>query len=232
MQQASEELPSGLMSVFLGRTSELNQAMLAARKWCKFQIKIPEPIECEISNYLYHGCKVIGGNKEALDFIEQNYKEFNIKRIKRLPVTGAFHTNLMSSACENVKKILDEKVTIKRPLIKVFFNYNGESTFNEEKIKNLLVKQIKSPVKWEQILNSMLTLKNLPLTEEKRNELRENKQKREDAESEGEKPIKINIQPNDRIYPLIYECGPASQSGPILKEINKKAFSCYQHIGV
>ena len=94
MQEASEQVPSGLMSVFLGRQSRLNLAMLAARKWCQDKLRMDGQVECEIANFLNAGCKVIGGNKEALDFIALNYKEFQINKVKRLPVRYRNNTKL------------------------------------------------------------------------------------------------------------------------------------------
>lgn len=82
MQQATEQIPSGLMTAFIGRQSKLPLALLASRKWCKEKLKLEEPIACSIANYLNAQCKVIGGNKEALEFIEMNYKEFDIKKVQ------------------------------------------------------------------------------------------------------------------------------------------------------
>jgi hypothetical protein len=65
MQKQSEVVSSGLMSVFIGHDSELKKAMLAARTWCEEKLKLPPPICCSVSSYLYPDCKVIGGNTEV-----------------------------------------------------------------------------------------------------------------------------------------------------------------------
>lgn len=216
MQTASEQTPSGMMSVFLSKKSELNLAMLGARKWCH-KIGVNEPVVCEVANYLFSGCKVIGGNKEALEFIEINQKEFHLSRVKRLPVSGAFHTKLMRSAGEPVSSVL-KGVQIKRPVIKFYSNYDSQLCESPERIKTNLIKQIYSPVKWEQILNSFYYDENLP----------------EEQES-SEKSTELSNTPGqskDRVYPEMYECGPASQTGPLLKYINKKAFQFYKHVDV
>lgn len=64
MQTASDEVPSGLMTVFLSRESNLNQAMLYAREYCKQKLDMKDPV-CSIANYLFVETKVIGGNMEA-----------------------------------------------------------------------------------------------------------------------------------------------------------------------
>ena len=227
MQTASEAVQSGLMTVFIGRQSKLNLAMLAARKWCTEKLKLNEPIECEIANHLNGQCKVIGGNKEALDFIELNMKEFNIAKIKRLPVSGAFHTSLMRPAEDAVRYVLKE-VCIKKPLIRVHFNFDSKPHYFPDKIKYLLAKQISNPVKWEQTLNEMYYNVNLPIDDELASM---GPADVEINEADGSKSKKI-LQTQDRTYPDIYECGPARHTGPILKTINHKAFQYYKYIGV
>ncbi len=215
MQRASEQTPSGLMTAILNRKSNLNLAMLAARKWCIEKLNLNEPIECQIANYLSAQVRVIGGNKQALDFIETNYKEFDIVKLKRLPVSGAFHTKLMKPAEEDLKHVLKD-VYIKKPLIQFYSNYDSELVTNPEKIRKNLIKQVSNPVRWEQILNRFYYDENLPTLED------------ENINSDQQKSTPK--QSNNRMYPDIFECGPGSQTGPILKIINKKAFQFYKHI--
>lgn len=64
MQKASDEQPSGLMTIFLSHESKLNQAMKTARLYCKQRLAINNPV-CDIANYLYSDAKVIGGHQEV-----------------------------------------------------------------------------------------------------------------------------------------------------------------------
>ncbi|XP_050395824.1 malonyl-CoA-acyl carrier protein transacylase, mitochondrial [Patella vulgata] len=153
MQRASEIIPSGMMTVFVGHNSKLNFAMLAAREYCSQKLHIREPVCC-IANYLYSDCKVIAGNEEALQFIEDNKQDFNIKRTKRLPVSGAFHTQLMESACEPVVRAL-KNVEIKKPLFRVHSNVTTKRYHTDSEVVKLLRQQIIKPVKWEQILHTL-----------------------------------------------------------------------------
>lgn len=61
MQRASEEVPSGMMTVFFRSDAKIPYACHAARLYCSKELQLPEPV-CEVSNYLYPGCKVISGN--------------------------------------------------------------------------------------------------------------------------------------------------------------------------
>ena len=81
-------------------------------------------------------------------------KEFRLKRLKRIPVSGAFHSNLMRPAVAPVKKFL-KKMEINDPLIQVLSNVDGKPYKNANHIRAQLPKQIYKPVRWEQILHCL-----------------------------------------------------------------------------
>jgi [acyl-carrier-protein] S-malonyltransferase len=64
MQSASNEVNSGMMSVFVGRDTKLTLAMEAAREWCNKYMKIDVPC-VQIANHMYAECKVLAGHKEV-----------------------------------------------------------------------------------------------------------------------------------------------------------------------
>ena len=227
MQKASEAVPSGLASVFITSESKLKLAMVAARRWCTQKLKLTVPVKVEVANYLYSQCRVIGGNREALDFIELNRDEFKLKRVKRLAVSGAFHTSLMSSAEEPVYKAV-QNTRFSPPLIRFYSNYDAQLASTPTKIRLNLVRQISKPVKWEQTLNLFFYDENLSTSLEETNI----EEKPSEEENREEKKVNKKSQSPNRFYPDIYECGPASQSGPIIKVINRKAYEFYKHIEV
>ncbi|XP_019533453.3 probable malonyl-CoA-acyl carrier protein transacylase, mitochondrial [Aedes albopictus] len=152
MQWASEQTKSGMATVLFSPDARLGEACKDAVNWC-IQRGMENP-ECRIANYLYPSCKVIAGNTEALKFLEANTKKYGIKRIKRLPVSGAFHTELMASAVEPFSKAL-KKIKIEDPIISVHSNVDGKRYRNPGHILNQLPKQIVRPVKWEQTLHNL-----------------------------------------------------------------------------
>lgn len=70
---------------------------------------------------------------QALDFIEHNKNDFGIRRTKRLPVSGAFHTDLMKPAVHLFKEALKD-VTVERPRVPVFSNHDNQGPESIEKI--------------------------------------------------------------------------------------------------
>ncbi|XP_055628698.1 probable malonyl-CoA-acyl carrier protein transacylase, mitochondrial [Toxorhynchites rutilus septentrionalis] len=157
MQVACQHHKSGMATLMYGPDARIGEACKDAIDWC-IQRGTESP-ECKISNYLYPSCKVIGGSEEALKFLDVNMKKYGIKRIKRLPVIGAFHTELMESAVEPFAKAL-KKIKIEDPIISVHSNVDGKRYRNASHVLNQLPKQIVRPVKWEQTLHNLYERRN------------------------------------------------------------------------
>jgi [acyl-carrier-protein] S-malonyltransferase len=150
MQIASEKTPSGMATVFYGPDSQLGKACERAIEWC-LERGVEDP-ECKIANYIFPHCKVVAGNVEALDFLEKNKEQFRLRKVRRLPVNGAFHTKIMESAVEPFRRAL-KKIEVKDPNISVHSCVDGKPYKNAEHIIKQLPKQIIKPVKWEQLLH-------------------------------------------------------------------------------
>lgn len=150
MQEAADRVEGGMATVLYGADSRLGDACRAAVDWC-IEKGIEQP-ECKIVNYLYPHCKVVAGNAEALRYLEANAKQFRLRRLKRLSVSGAFHTSLMQSAVEPVERAL-RKIPIVDPAICVHSNVDGRRYRNADHILSQLPRQLVKPVKWEQTLH-------------------------------------------------------------------------------
>ena len=87
-------------------------------------------------------------------FIESNKNDFGIRKIKRLPVSGAFHTPLMEDAVQPFREEL-AMVKLNPPRISVYSNFSGEEYRDVSSISNYLPKQIVKAVHWEQIMQRM-----------------------------------------------------------------------------
>lgn len=106
----------------------------------------------------FSGCYVIQyhevlGFFQALDFIEGNAADFGIRRIVRLPVSGAFHTDLMKDAKEPLMKAL-KRVNLQQPVVSVHSNLTSKRyKRNLKEMIKTLGKQVHEPVMWEQTMH-------------------------------------------------------------------------------
>ncbi|CAG7835371.1 unnamed protein product, partial [Allacma fusca] len=153
MELAGEMVQSGMSLVIYGADSQLGPAMKYAEEWCKRQYRIENPV-CSVAHYLFPHCKIIAGNVQALEFIEMNYKDFKLRKIKRLPARAAYHTELMQPAAEPLRHYLNN-VTLNPSRISIYSNATGFNYFNEKQIRTNIVKQVYMPIKWEQILHAI-----------------------------------------------------------------------------
>lgn len=150
MQKASEVTPSGMMTVFCFWGTKLKLAIQAAKEYCKTKHHIEDPI-CVVANYLFPEAKVLAGHEEALDFIAKNYQDFGIRRVKRIPVSGAFHSMLMESARKPVNDAL-KTIEMNEPSITLYSDVTSSAVRNNYNLNRNIVNQIIKPVKWEQIM--------------------------------------------------------------------------------
>jgi len=78
MEAAAEMAPQGMVTVFVGADSKLGFGCEVAREWCRRHHGIEDPI-CQVANHLYCGAKVVGGHDAALEFLDNNKQDFNIR---------------------------------------------------------------------------------------------------------------------------------------------------------
>ncbi len=108
-----------------------------------------------IANYNCPGQLVISGEVDAVqDVISLASAEIGARRCRPLPVSGAFHSPLMSSAQEKFQAVLNS-VAFHSPQIDVVMNVTGETVADLDSIKQLLFQQITKPVQWEKTLNTI-----------------------------------------------------------------------------
>ena len=110
---------------------------------------------CEIANDNAEGQVIVSGNKERVESLQSILKDRKIKSIP-LKVSAPFHCSLMKPA-ENIMKDKIAKTKFINPLFKIINNVTATPENNSEKIKELLVKQISSTVKWRDSIINMST---------------------------------------------------------------------------
>ena len=111
--------------------------------------------QCVVAvNYNSPGQVVIAGHAEAVDRAMQACKDRGAKRAMPLAVSAPFHTPLMRPAGEQLGLEL-AKISINSPNVPVVHNVHAQFEAEPEKIKQLLVDQISSPVQWTQCVQQM-----------------------------------------------------------------------------
>ncbi|NWJ01448.1 FABD protein, partial [Crypturellus undulatus] len=152
MQEAAEAVPSGMLSVIGRPAANYKLACAEARQHCE-ALGVPDPV-CQVSTYLFPDGRVIAGHLQALEYLQANARKYHFTRTKMLPVSGAFHTRLMEPAVEPLAEVLRD-MDIQKPLICVYSNVDSKKYMHAEHIRKLLVKQVVSPVMWEQTMHSV-----------------------------------------------------------------------------
>lgn len=107
------------------------------------------------ANYNCPGQIVISGSVEAVDAACVKLKEAGAKRALRLAVGGAFHSPLMEPARLELAQAI-EKTNIKAPVCPIYQNVDAKPHVNPDEIKDNLLKQLTSPVRWTQSVRNMI----------------------------------------------------------------------------
>ena len=105
---------------------------------------------CEIANDNANGQVIVSGEKESVKIFQNYLKDKKIKSIP-LKVSATFHCSLMKPAAEIMREKIS-KINFEKPIIKIVTNVTAKAEDDPKNIKNLLVDQICSPVRWRESL--------------------------------------------------------------------------------
>lgn len=144
MQAAAEATPSGMVSVIGPEVAEVEALVAEARSAGKL----------EIANLLAPGNTVVSGSDAAINAVCRLAEAKGVRTI-RLAVAGAFHTDLMRPADETLAAALDG-VEVKAPAVPVWSNVDAKPHTNPAEIRPLLVRQVLSPVRWEETMRGLV----------------------------------------------------------------------------
>ncbi len=145
MQAAADATPSGMVSILLLDKPQVEQICQEASAHGIIQI----------ANFLCPGNLVVSGENAACERAAELAVAAGGRAIP-LAVAGAFHTNIMKPADEALAEVLGE-VEIRTPEIPVVSNVDGLTHTDPEEIRELLIRQVISPVRWEDSINLMLS---------------------------------------------------------------------------
>lgn len=147
MQAASEAQPSGMISVLGLEIPQIEDICAQARR----------SDVLEIANLLCPLNTVLSGSQAACARAAELATAAGAMKVIPLAVAGAFHTSLMAPALERLAAALAE-APVARPRIPVVFNVDAQTHDDPGEIRELLVQQVVSPVRWEDSLRRLLAL--------------------------------------------------------------------------
>jgi len=137
MQRAAEERP-GAMTALLGMGAEDAEALCA---------EVRGDDELVVANRNSPAQSVASGAVAAIERLEALAKERKVRAV-RLPVAGAFHSALMRPAVQPVLDAL-ERIDVRAPVFPVAENVTGELVTDPARLRELVTRQVVSPVWWE-----------------------------------------------------------------------------------
>jgi [acyl-carrier-protein] S-malonyltransferase len=143
MQKACEKNP-GAMAAILGLPDEVVADI------CKTINEVVVP-----ANYNSPGQLVISGTHQGVALACEALQTAGAKKVIPLKVGGAFHSPLMEPAKEELAIAIDQ-VAFKKGSCPIYQNVTALPTANPEQIKQQLIQQLTSPIRWTQTIQHMV----------------------------------------------------------------------------
>lgn len=144
MQESADRRPSGMASLLMLERDKV-QAI------CEEASAVGQ---VSIANFLCPGNLVISGEKPAVAKAVELAEAAGGKTVT-LAVAGAFHTSIMEPADQKLAEAL-ASVAVGKPRIPVVSNVDAAVHWEPEEIRQLLVRQVVNPVKWEDSIRRLL----------------------------------------------------------------------------
>ena len=144
MQESADRQPSGMASLL----------MLDREKVQEICNEASTLGQISIANFLCPGNLVVSGDKSACDKAVELAETGGGKAVP-LSVAGAFHTTIMQPADQKLAEAL-ASVELKSPRIPVVSNVDAATHSDPEEIRQLLIRQVINPVRWEDSIRWML----------------------------------------------------------------------------
>ncbi|ADV61045.1 (Acyl-carrier-protein) S-malonyltransferase [Isosphaera pallida ATCC 43644] len=145
MQEAALASPSGMTSVIGLDEAAIDQLCQRLAPYGRLWK----------ANLLGHGNIVVSGENAALEHLEPIAAELGASRCVPLTVAGAFHTPLMKPADQRLAAALAE-IELRPPRLPVYSNVDARVHTDPDEIRDLLVRQVIAPVRWEESMNAMI----------------------------------------------------------------------------
>jgi [acyl-carrier-protein] S-malonyltransferase len=140
LMQAACERSVGTMAAIIGESRDAVKTLCA-----EFGI--------EAANFNAPGQVIVSGEKESVGAAVAAAKQRGMKKVIPLNVAGAYHSRLMEPAREAFEAFLSG-IAFAQPRLRVFTNTTGAEVSDPAEIRRALVRQVVSPVLWEDCMRS------------------------------------------------------------------------------
>jgi [acyl-carrier-protein] S-malonyltransferase len=144
MQAASDATPSGMVSLLLMDREKVEGICREAAAAGLIRI----------ANYLCPGNIVLSGENPACARAAELAQAAGGKSVP-LTVAGAFHTEIMNPAVARLTEAL-ARVAVRQPSLPVYSNVDAQTHVDPAEIREILARQVVSPVQWEETVRNML----------------------------------------------------------------------------
>lgn len=148
MQKACETAPGGMAAVMRLEDEEIEKICADVTAHAGKGVVVA-------ANYNCPGQLVISGNREAVEVACEKLLEAGARRALMLPVGGAFHSPLMQPAKDELEAAI-ATTEFHAPTCPVYQNVDGKAHTNPEEIKQNLIAQLTSSVRWTQEVEAMV----------------------------------------------------------------------------
>jgi [acyl-carrier-protein] S-malonyltransferase len=145
MQDAADASSGGMVSI-LGMEREQVESLCTQARGSD---------TLEVANLLCPGNIAVSGHKPACERISELATAAGAMKVIPLTVAGAFHTSLMQPAVERLRAAL-VSVPMKAPRIPVISNVDSQPHDDPNEIRELLIQQVCSQVRWEDSMRYLL----------------------------------------------------------------------------
>ena len=145
MQEAADATPSGMVSI-------LGLERVEVEALCE---KAREDDVLEVANLLCPGNVVVSGTNAACERAAEMAPSMGAMKAVPLAVAGAFHTQIMRPADERLAEALG-RISMQEPKIPVISNVDAQAHHSTEEIRQLLVREVLQPVRWEDSMRHLL----------------------------------------------------------------------------
>ncbi len=110
--------------------------------------------DVDVANFNSASQIVISGEKTKLAQTVADLKAAGVRKVIELTVAGAFHSRLMTTAGEGLKKVLAD-AAIQLPQIPVYQNFTAQTPASVAELKSNLASQVAGSVRWEECVKNM-----------------------------------------------------------------------------